>query len=302
MSVVTVPTDAERRRTAVLTYVAAALIALALAAPIFAPAFGFGDNYNTGAAIARTLFALAFFGLISWLATRKRSDLAKAKGRLTVGVLACLSVVGNFVAEKDQLSIAQNYVRDTVALYDKYTKKFSELDGRFEQVDIAQYLTPDALVSTSGVAAGEATLERYRALLAERNLLLRTYVNEYTALINSLPPGGAARRGAEAAAGPSRQATEDLYRMLDSTQSANASAIQALFEWAKANRGSLSVQGGRLMVRSDQQQREFAALVVKLQETEAAVNAGIEKAQVEVDRAKATRDRVLKEADSFLSK
>jgi hypothetical protein len=301
MGDVPMPHATERVSAERYTYIGAGLIVLAFGGPALATMFGLGNAFSVGQDLARTLGSLAFLALIAWLVTRKRSDLAKAKARTVVGVLLCITVGNNIANSAKEVKVAKQFVRDAIAFQTKHASKFEDLGARFHKVTVAQYLTPAGLTSPQNILAGQAALERYRLLLAERNLLLQTYLAEYTAFVNTLPPGET-RRGAESAIGPSKQATEDLYKLLDKTQSAQADAMGSIFTWAHANAGKLRLRGEQLLFQTQQQQSELTALAAKLQTAENAVNAAVGKANGDIARAAAKREQSMKEAETFLSR
>lgn len=290
--------DASKR----YNYIGTALIALAFVGPSLLRVSGIGGTQSAAAVgedLGRTLGSLALLMLISWLITRSRSELAKAKGRLVVGILLCL-VVGNNIAnaarEEDQ---AKQFLRDAIAFQQKHSSKFADLGARFDKVNVVQYLTPAALTSKDGIAAGRAALEGYQSLLSERNLLLQTYLAEYERFLAAIPPGDM-REGAIAGMGDNKENTERLYRLLDTTQSAHATSIRAVFDWAAANLGRVSVQNGQFMFQTQAQQSELQALAAKLEEAEKAVQSAVEVAQAEQAKAAAKNEQNMREAKKLL--
>lgn len=301
MSAVPMSADAERASARRYTFLGGALIALAFAGPALATPFGIGTAYSVGQDLVRTLSALVVAAFISWLITKNRSDLAKAKARVVVGVLLCVSVGTGIADSARDAQLAKQFYRDSISFSELHGAKFDALTKRFEQVNVMPYLTPEGLVSAPRIAAGQAVLERYRSLLAERNLLLQAYLSEYTAFVSALP-SGQLRDGAEAGMAPARKATEDLYRILDTTQTAHANAMGAVFDWAQANLGKVSIKGEQMMFQTREQQAELVALGNKLQEAENTVNAAVEKAQGEKARAEAKRSASIKEMEALLGK
>ena len=282
-------------------YLGAGLIFIAFIGPSLATMAGLGNAFSVGEDIARTLGSLAFLAFIAWLVVRKRNDLSKAKARAVVGLLLCITVGNNIATayrEKDQ---AKSFVREAMTFQAKHTEKFADLGRRFDEVTVAQYLTPEGLASSASVAAGKAALERYRSLLQERNLLLQTYLAEYVAFVGSLP-AGQVRAGAESALGPNKEATEQLYKMLDRVQSDHAAAMGAIFDWAAANSGKIEMRKGQLMFTTTAQQQELQSLANKLQAAENEVNAASEKAQAAQAAAMEKSSRFQKEAAELLAK
>ena len=77
------------------------LIIIAFAMPFLAASIGRSTAFQAGQSLAQNLMALFVLALVAWLATRKRSDTAKALARFLTGVLMCMFVGG-------QLAIAAN--------------------------------------------------------------------------------------------------------------------------------------------------------------------------------------------------
>lgn len=283
------------------SFAGAALIFFAFVAPLMATAFGLGSAYTVGQDLARTLGSLFGLAVVTWLVMRNRSDLAKAKARLVVGLLLCLTVANNIANTARENSVAKDFMRGAIAFQAKHASKFEDLGKRFEENTVNQYVTPAALTSAQSIAAGQAALERYRSLLQERNLLLQTYMAEYRAYVNSVPEGEA-RRGAEASMGPAMDSANNLYKTLDVAQRAHADALGAVFAWAQTNVGKLSNRGGQLVFQSAQQQSELNALAQRLQAAENVVDEATKFAQAEQVKAAAKRDTAMKEAEALLGK
>lgn len=278
-----------------------ALVALAFAVPAVATLSGEADGSGFLQTVGTTLgfwLALAF---AAWVATRKRSNLAQAKARTVVGIVVCLAVGTEFMAGATEGTLAAPFVQDAVDFQHRHAAKFEELGRRFEQVTVTQHLTAAGLASPQSVSAGLAELERYRALLAERKLLLQTYLSEYVAFLKTLPPGEA-RLGAESAIAASKQVTEDLYKTLDRAQTAHAAAMGAIFSWAQAHAGTLALRGERLLFSTQRDRNEFALLSLRLQQTELAIAGAVDKAQIDGVRAAARLEQSMRRAQALLSK
>ena len=301
MSDVAVSPESERAATKRWNYIGAGLIALAFVGPSLATLAGLGNAFSVDEDIARTLGALAFAAFISWLIVRKKSDLAKSKARTVVGVLLCITVGNNIASAAKEESLAKQFVKDAFAFQAQHTARFEDLGRRFDQVTVNQYVTPEGLTSAVNVAAGVAALERYRSLLQERNLLVQTHMAEYVAFVGKLPPGQA-RAGAESALGPNKETTEKLYGMMDKVQGEHAAALGAVFAWAQANAGKISMRNGQMMFTNVAQQQELQALASRLQDAEKAVNDASQKAQVAQAAAGEKNKRLQKEAAEFLAK
>lgn len=300
MSDVAAPPATENATVNRYTYSGAALIALAFAGPYLASIFGAGNAYSVGQDFAGTCASLVFLAVIAWLATRNRSDLAMAKARSVVGVLLCLTVFGNMANDARDKAFVKQFLQGGLALQSQFASKSADLGKRFELVALAAYLTPEGLTSPQNVLAGQAALELYRSLLAERDLLSQTYVADSTAIVSSLPAG--LRRRAESTFVPLTQANVEMYGLLKTTQTAYADAIGAVFAWAQANAGRVSMSGGKMLFQTEQQQTELTALAKKLQEAENAVNAAADKAQAQMAEAATKHDQSVRAAEAFLAR
>ncbi len=293
--------DQEQALTKRWNYLGAGLILLAFAGPGLATLAGWGSAFSVGADFARTLGSLFVLALIAWLVTRKKSDLAKAKARVIVGIVLCVVVGNNIARMAKEEDVAKAFVHEALAFQAQHREKFENLDKRFQEVTVAQYLTAEALISPSGVTAGKAALERFRSLLQERNLLLQTYLSESVALISRVP-AGETRAGAESSFGSARETVEKMYKTLDRVQGEQANAIGAILDWAEANNGKLAVHRGELVFSSAEQQQELQALVARLQAAEHEVNAAVDEAQQTEAVMTENRDRLKEEVGEFLAK
>jgi hypothetical protein len=292
--------ESERAATKRWNYIGAALIALAFIGPSLATLAGVGKAFSVGPDIARTLGALAFAAFISWLIVRKRSELAKSKARTVVGAVLCITVGNNIANAAKEETLAKQFVKDALELHARHTAKFEDLGRRFDQVSVNQYVTPEGLTSAANVAAGVAALERYRSLLEERHLLVQTSMAEHAAFIEKIPPGQI-RADAESAFGPNKEATEKIHGMMDKVQRARAAALGAVFAWAQANAGKISMRNGQMMFTNVAQQQELQTLALRLQDAEKAVNDAAQKAQVAQAAAGENNKRLRIEAARILA-
>lgn len=281
------------------TRIGTALLALAVAGPFLAALFGLGNAATAGSDTAKTLGALAFWALLAWLVTRKSSPLAKAKARTVVGVLLCLvaaSHVANATrAARDEARI-KDLVREALALHARQSVASEALARRFEQVPLAQALTPAGLATPQGLRDGEAALAQYRSLILERKRLSQQYLTEFSTYAERMPAG--MRKHAETTFGQNRRSTEELLAQLDGRQTAHADAIAAIFSYARAQSGRFGLRGGQLIFQTEGQRTEFLALAARLKDTEEGVSAAL--AQAAKHEAKAQKG--LEDAKALLAK
>lgn len=294
------PADDKARK--LLSTAGTALIALAFIGPFAAVAFGSYTYFSAGEDVARTAGALLFLAFISWLTTRTRSPLTKAKARFVVGLLLCLTVGTNIARAASAAEDAKRYVREALEFRDQQMAKFTGLGQRFDKVDLSTVLTPQSVATPAGLANSRATLAQYKALLAERDLLLQSYLTAYERFVNERAPDGEARRGAFEIYKTQSAETSALYQGLGQTQRALASAMEMVLDWGEAQAGRIGIQNGQLLFSTREQQQELASLVAQVGEAEKTVNATVAKATETQQRAQAQIADQNQRAAEFLKK
>jgi hypothetical protein len=294
-----VPIDAHDSQTRKYNVLGGGLITLAFVGPVLAAAFGIGTAATAGEQIGRNIGALLFLALVTWLATRAGSALSKAKARTVAGVILCVMAVWSSATGFLEQAQAKRIMKEGLALQARNLAKSEELDQRFNALTVDQYMTPSALASPASVDAGLATVQRYRALLAERKAFQEAIIADQEAFIASIPPG-VMKRAAERSAASDVKESRELYALLDRTQSAHADAITEVLAWAKRNAGQLHVRGNQFVFTSQSQQASLLALATKLQDAEKEVEASSKKALTQIAAANAKREANLKRAKALL--
>jgi hypothetical protein len=297
MTPVTGPSDRKSARG--INLAGAALIALAFALPFIAIPFGYSTAFDAGDRIARTLGSLLLLVLVAWAVTRGRSETAKASGRLIAGALLCVVVGGDFVRAGEEKQIGKTFMREAFAFQAAQASRFVDLGRRFDEVALDTVLTPQMMTSEAGRATARATLAQYRALLAERRLLLQTYLTEFDRFIATIPPSQT-REGALSAVGNVKQTTVDLYARLDKSQTRLVDAMGAIVDWSAAQVGKLKVSNGKLIFSSEAQETELQVLLDALNDAEAknaevvtVANAAVQKAQASLVENKQKAEALL---------
>lgn len=248
-----------------------ALIIVAFAIPFLAALFGRSTAVQVGESLAQNLIVLFVLALVAWLAARKRNDMAKAIARLLTGALMCLFVGGTLAVAANEEQDAKRHVQEMLAFTAKQAAQFNDLALRFDKVDMNTLLSVENITSASGLATAKATIAQFRALLAERRLLLQTYLASMDRYLNELPAGDF-KAGAMSGIGASKAATVNLYSDLDRSQTAWVDAMSAVLEWSAEQSGKLLIQAGQLMFTSVQQKTELTALVNKVGVAETDLN------------------------------
>jgi hypothetical protein len=248
-----------------------ALIVVAFVMPFLAASLGRSTAFQAGESLVRNLIALFVFALVAWLATRRRSDMAKALARLLTGVLMCLFVGGHLAVAANGEQQAKQQLQEMLAFTAKQATSFSDLALRFEKVDVNTVLSVENITSPSGLATAKATIAQFRALLAERRLLVQTYLAELDRYLGELPAGDF-KAGAMSGIGASKAATVKLYGDLDRSQTAWADTTTAVLDWSTGQSGKLFMRSGQLMFTSVSQKAELTALIDEVGVAEADLN------------------------------
>ncbi len=273
MAEITVTDASEINEARRLNLWATALMALAIVAPFFAVAAGYSNAFEAGRRIAYVVFGLAIFMTVAGIATRKGGRLAKAKARLVVGTCLVIGIGGSIAVSVSQIEATKQVVRDILLNETKQAEKFATLAEKFDQVNLEKALTVENMTTQIGIATGKTTLAQYRALLVERQTLLKTNLDESEQLIRSRSPSDDFLNSAMASFTPNKVQAVKMYGDLDRVQFAHADAIATLFEWCSTQVGKLTVNKNQLLFSSEVQKAELAKLVANVQETEDRVNA-----------------------------
>jgi hypothetical protein len=294
-------TPAESSSAKKMNVLGGVLIAAAFVVPFLAIPLGGGTAYSAGQHIARTLGSLLVLALITWAVTHNRGALAKANGRVVTGVLLCLVVASNMHVQYKERGIAKQVMRDAVAFQQTQAAKFTDLDIRFDKVDLTKILTPEAMTAEAGMATARASVAQYRALLAERRALLQTYLSEFERFVASIPPGET-KQGAMSSVASGKEQTVQLFNGLDRTQTALIDSIAAILDWGQAQAGHLGVRNGQLLFKTKEQQAELQALLVKLNAAEAEMTKTAQAATAAQAQAQEKLRANMQEAEKLLSK
>ncbi len=290
-------TPAEARSAKLMNMLGLGLIAAAFVVPFLAIPLGWGSAFSAGQDVVRTLGSLALLSLIAWLATRNRTSLGKANARAVVGLLLCVVVGNNIYARQKEEQLAKDFMRQSLVFQEQQAQKFADLGARFDKVDLSTILTPTSMTTQAGMDRARAQLSQYRALLAERRLLLQTYLSEAERRITSLPEGET-RRGASAPLEEGKTQTSAIYAALDRTQGALTDALEAVLDWGQSQAGKLGAKNGQLLFTSREQQAQLQVLLAKVQEAETEMNAEVsaaQKRQVEAQAKMRENNRQIKD-------
>ena len=227
--------------------------------------------------------------------------MAKASARLITGVVLCV-IGGTYLAKAaNEEAIAKQVARDALAFRAKQSALFLALGQRFDKVDLNTVLTPEALTTHAGMSAARATIAEYRALLAERRLLVQSFVLEFDRFIAGIPAGNA-RDGALSTGGARKQETVRLYADIDESQTALVEAIASVLDWGFAQAGKLGVRNGELLFVSREQQAALQGLLARLAEVEAQNTKVLTAASATQAKSQATQLESVRKAEQLLQK
>ena len=248
-----------------------ALIIVSFAMPFLASLFGQSTAFQAGESLAHNLMALFVLALVAWLATRKRSDMTKAIARLATGILMCVFAGGTLAVAASEDQDAKKQMQEMLAFTANQAAQFNDLALRFDKVDMNVVLSVQNITSGSGLVTAKATIAQFRALLAERRLLVQTYLASLDRYLNELPAGNF-KAGAMSGIGGSKAATVKLYGDLDVSQTSWVDAMSEVLDWSTRQKGKLSVQGDQLMFTSPAQKAELTVLINKVGVAETDLN------------------------------
>ena len=252
-----------------------------------------------GTALGRATSNLLVLAFLAWLVVRKKGALSQAKARGAVGILLCLSGIGSIAIELREREELRTFMAQAMALEQRLAPKSADLEKRFQAIDFNAFLTPEGITKPETLAAGEIALQRYRALLEERRLLVKTYAEEAERNAHAIASSDV-RTGVLKGMRSSREKNDEVQRLLDTTQTEQAAAIEALLQWARANQGRAQAQGGRLVFQEPVQQQQFAQIVARLSAADKAVEAASRKTEEAMAAARVRREENLKRVQSVL--
>lgn len=240
------------------------LIILAFAIPAFGFVRGAYDDVELVVTLMGAVVTLLVVAGVAWLITRKLSPRTKVYGRVAVGLLLCLNMsvkLSNDIRDHEE---SKAYAVQLAEARQQHAA-FADALQRYEQLDLSEVLTPPALTTAQGIAAGRAAMARYHRLLAERQRLLNSLV-------------AAMDRTAAVSPGLSDEATQGpapvdvaVYAAFGAHEPAVARAMDAILDWASAQQGRLKQVNGEYVFADASQEAEMDSLLARLDEAETAL-------------------------------
>jgi hypothetical protein len=217
---------------------------------------------------------------------------------ILVGLAVLLALlVGTKLRERSQNAQVVRTLLDSVAtMRQKQGVENAALQARFDRIDLDGYLKPAKLASTQALQDGLADLDRFRALLVERDQLAAAQVAQAHALLTALPRGTLRDQALQGEASTSGH-NHDMQTRLSQAQNANADALQAVFDWANLHHHALHVQGDKLLVDGQQPLDELNTLQTQLRATGQTVMAAIEVARTAQSQSRRDLAKIREDLD-----
>ena len=259
-----------------------------------------GRKWEMMALTSRMIVFFGFCFFISWLVTRNRSELAKARGRVAVATLAfvlgCALLIAALVGK---YRVAQ-FMETARAQQESYGARLSDAEQRLSEFDLSLLLTPEALGTPGGVAKGSETVGRFRELLRERGAVVREQTASSLNLIAEVPgdSGDELRR----TVAPLVSSRAKHYALIDQALGEQATATQAVLDWVQANPGSFSLRDGVVVFKSQEQENQLRKLFAGVALARKSVEVATNDAAADESRAQEVAQRLRKEASSETTK
>lgn len=181
-----------------------------------------------------------------------------------LGTIMLMSACSRAVEEHDSL---KNFTRQATELHRDVSAKDAEWRQRFGSLFIDEVLLPHKLATPEGRASGKATLEQFRALIAERAARRKDSSIKLQQIILGIPNEDirdSARAGVNAHHEESVKSAEEM----DQAQLQLADAYNAIINWCEGEGDSLRVQENQLRLSTPAQQNQLNSLLSTLDAAE----------------------------------
>lgn len=251
------------------THLGTAFIVVALALPFLGAFAGYISLATAGYDAATYLGVLLFVGLLIWMATRNRSNALRVYGYLLAGLALNVFSGIHLLQPIRESDAVQRFVIASVAHHARQTGAFTELEDKFQKVDISRILTPHNLSTREGLADAQAGIANYRALVTERRLLMQAQLVESDRFINDHLSAGVAREVGAMRMNEGRTALVKMYSDMDQADTLLLDAMSALVAWGVAQEGQLGLHQGNFVFQNNAQKVELQRLVAAVLQADA---------------------------------
>ncbi|HYW57969.1 MAG TPA: hypothetical protein VE934_13470 [Polaromonas sp.] len=277
-----------------------ALIVVALALPFLA---SFGGYISPAAAsydAAKFPGLFLGLGLLIWLATRHRDKAVKAYAIVLTGLGLCLFSGCHPIQPNGETDAETRFVIASVAHHARQTAEFTELEGKFEKVDMSRILTPHTLSTREGLTEAQAGISNYRALVTERRVLMQTQLTESDRFINEHLSAGVAREIGALRMNEGRTALVKMYSDMDQADTRLLDAMSKLVDWGVAQDGRLGLHQGNFVFQNNAQKVELQQLVAAVLQADAARDAIVRATTLGQAKAEQRQDRNAAGVENFM--
>jgi len=248
------PKDTGARKLVALDWV---LLLLALAIP-----FAAADRHHSATGYFMILLgvlmmgALALSAIVSW-AVHGSSARSDGRRRMIVGgALAVLALLASALRLPSAIE-EEAASTEEQELLARHAEEGAAIAARINAMDLSTVLSPEGIATARGRAVGRAKLDSSRALIAERQTLLKAKTQEWRTFLSThgaaMPDRYAAERSLETGFARSES--------LSVAQLGVLSAIGNVLDWAATQSGAVSAVDGHLVIAAERQRIQYRRLI-----------------------------------------
>lgn len=185
--------------------------------------------------------------------------------------------------EADRMVVLMGLMKERAK---KFAEEFGALDRKFNSVDLGTILVPQSLMSKASIQVSRKKLDRYKALIAERDALLKQHFVLSEQAIRGA--GLTEQEVQEALAGlnSNKGAVVQNYANLTTAQLATVKASQDILSFTERGLGRIFVQNGQLMFQTQPELDEYQRLMQVLTDAAATESAITEKVTAQAQKSK----------------
>lgn len=154
-----------------------------------------------------------------------------------------------------------------IALRKRANAEDDAIVRRLETLPMATALSAEQLITAQGRAGARATLNEFRAIIADRASMRQQRTIEGERMINAIPDARM-RESARAGAHAQRDEHAAWARDLDLAQGQLADAYDTIVNWCESEGNRLKVKNKQFVLSSAAQQAQLDALLASLQKAE----------------------------------
>ncbi len=277
-----------------------AFIVLAIALPFIAALAGYISLAHASYDAAKYLGLLVCAGLLIWVTTKHRRRAVRSFACLLTGLALCLFSGLNLVQPVRESAAVRQFVIAAVAHHARQTAAFTELEGKFQKVNISRILTPHTLTTPEGLIEAKAGIENYQSLVTERKMLMQTQLIESDRFVHEHLAPGIAREIGALRMNEGRTALVKMYADMDKADTQLLAAMSALVDWSVAQNGRLSLHQGSFLFQNNAQKVELQQLVAAVLQADAARDAIVSANTPGQEKAEQRQERNAAGVENFM--